>query len=411
MGRRQVLKKLVQDIYPAYNSLHQYVLCDVDHSAADIYRQLLEYQYDATSPEIKARIVNFSALSSKEKQINVIADEIEAIFAQRDFVPFVDFGGILDLNGEFSELFHDLIGRFSAKTDPNFFLILSRGVPARVQARYKSVVFLILRPLTDEQAQLYLWRALRAKSIRISNDTADRIIQISDGHPANIDYIVNSIAFYGEKDVIDNPAEFISWKKNKALDYVKRLQFTSLQKRVIRALILYRSLPSEFIGEILISADEEDRNKEPKEHVLRNLIDMNIVESYSDHFIISRPLRHAIDSDPQFQSDSATQRNLAHTLARIFLDYKNEDKIPISIIDAGIVATIQSKDCDTTWISELILPSHYIWLARHAYNSPRRDHALAAQYAKNALVRRELLTNEARLEALRVCPGTLCWIA
>lgn len=400
MGRRQVLRKLVQDLYPSFNVPKHFILGLTEASISDIYRALISAQFgDLTQAEIVSKFQEFSELDYEEQLKSVVA-EIRSIFAQREFVSVVDLGGILEESGDFAQLYRDLIAQFALERDPQLFLILTRSVPAKYRVKYAHIIFLSLPPMDDEQTRLYLWSSLRRLGLRISPEGIERIIQIADGHPANCDYVVNSIQMYGdEHEILDNPSEYIAWKRYRALDYLSKLKFSEPERRLVRALTVYRSLPSEFVGAILAEETDDKNSTEEKDQAIRSLLDRNVVEAYSGQFMLSRPLRDAIERDPQFQLDAATNLELAQKLTAIILAYRDEEMVPVELMDAGILAVVQSGKGDANWISNLVLPSQYIWLCRHAYN--KREYTQAISYGESALVNRGLLTTAAILEVSR----------
>lgn len=401
MGRRQVLKKLVQDLYPSFNTPQHFIVVAPEFSMADIYRNLISVQYvDLNQNEITMRFHQFTA-ADRSVQLRLITQEIEAIFCQREIVSFVDLGGIIDSSGDFSAPYREILDYFSKSRDPRVFFILSRSVPARYRNKYPFIVFLSLPPLNDEQARLYLWSGLRKIDTRLEPEVIDQFIHLADGHPANLDYIINSVELFGtEQEIMQNPADFVKWKRNRAIDYISKLSFTPPERRLVQALSIYRTLPAEFVGAILSDAENQSRSEqEEQDNAIRSLIDRNVVEAYSGQFIISRPLREAIERDAQFQMDRKNEIALAKKLSSIFSEYKTEDKVPVQLIDAAALAVVHADNCNLNWISSLVLPSHYIWMCRHCYN--KREYKQAISHGKSALAQQSMLTGAAILEASR----------
>jgi tetratricopeptide (TPR) repeat protein len=78
--------------------------------------------------------------------------------------------------------------------------------------------------------------------------------------------------------------------------------------------------------------------------------------------------------------------------------YGANDSVPIALIDAASIASIRSR-MPSGLAATFVLPSHFIWLARSAYYAKNYPDSL--EYARKALGLPNLMTGEARVEALR----------
>jgi tetratricopeptide (TPR) repeat protein len=80
-------------------------------------------------------------------------------------------------------------------------------------------------------------------------------------------------------------------------------------------------------------------------------------------------------------------------------DYSDSDHVPVAILQSATLAAAQGSKAPN-YLSVLILPSHYLKIARDMYDNDKRDVCL--EFAKKAFEMRDRLTEDAQVEALRL---------
>lgn len=402
LGRRALVRKFCQDVYGSFNVPTQSVFVELSSSFDDIFRQLLGLQYkNIEQAALIDRLKQFSE-SSEGQQIALIGSEIRAIYAQREFVQFVDAGGLLGDDGDLSKPFQSILAQNADITDLIHILILFRNAPDWVKKKYPDIAFYRLTPLTDSQAEVAISHELKKRKVVLPKHQIVRLISIADGHPANLDYIVGYI-FAGNElnpvrlnEVITESAEFANWKRGRATAYVNRFRFSDTDRLLIGLLVRYRGLPAEPLARYMF---EKGIDTAALGNALGRLLELNIVDVNGSEYRLIRPLRDALERDNRFSITAQQSDEFAKSLVENLQDYGAGDSVPIALIDSATIASIRGNAITPGWVHQLVLPSHYIWLARESYH--KRDYQDSLGYSRKALELTSTMTQEARLEALR----------
>jgi hypothetical protein len=139
LGRRTLARKFCQDVYGSFNVLTQSVIVEAISSFDDIFRSLLSLRYKNVEQSVVLdRLKRFSAMLEIE-QIRIIGAEITAIYAQREFVQFVDAGGLMGDNGDLSESFRAILSQNQDVSDLIHILIIYRNAPEWVKKKYPNI--------------------------------------------------------------------------------------------------------------------------------------------------------------------------------------------------------------------------------------------------------------------------------
>jgi hypothetical protein len=207
--------------------------------------------------------------------------EIRSIYAQREFIQFIDSGGLIAEDGGLSILIQSILQQNADISDLIHILILYRNAPERVKRKYHTIAFYRLAPLTDSQAEIAILHELKRRKAVLQREQVLRLVNIVDGHPANIDYIVGYI-FHGNElnplrldEVLSESAEFANWKRDRAAAYVGRFNFSPTEKLLVGLLIRYRAPPSEPLARFM---HEKHIDAAALGNALGRLIDLNIID-------------------------------------------------------------------------------------------------------------------------------------
>lgn len=105
LGRRALISRFCMDVYGSFTPPSRSIMIDTTTSPDDVYRQLLGLQHVTLDREdLLAKIKRFSSAPLAQKT-DYLSSEIRAIYAQREFVQFLDDGGALDDAGDFTPFF------------------------------------------------------------------------------------------------------------------------------------------------------------------------------------------------------------------------------------------------------------------------------------------------------------------
>lgn len=402
LGRRTLIRKLCQDVYGSFNIPTQSIVIDSTYSPDDIFRQLLALQYSTLErTELAAQITAFGRLGERE-QIKRLSSEIRAIYEQREFVQFVDGGGIIDDDGDLSNLFAALLSENTDISDLIHILVLYRSPPDKIRKKYTDIAFYRIPPLTDAQSEIALLHELKKRKTTLSRDKILRLVALCDGHPANLDFLVGYL-FHETRlnptrldEVLGDSSEFANWKRGRASAYIGKFEFAPLERLLIGLLIRYRALPAESI----VSALQSDGlNPQKIGEAIARLLELNVIDIDGSQYRLIRPLRDALERDSRFTISARQSDDFAKRLVESISNYDKGDSVPIALIDSATLATIRSGKVAAGWIGQLILPSHYVWLTRESYH--RREYQDSLEFASKALGLSATMSADAKLECLR----------
>lgn len=402
LGRRSVAQKFCRDIYGAFTPPTISVTVEASTSLDDIYRQLLRLQHGALDrTDLISKSTNF-ARATQPDQIAEIGREIRSLNAQREFVQFVDAGGIVGDDGDLSTMFQAVHAQNADITDLIHILILFRSAPAWVQKKYPDIAFYRLPPLSDAQTEITILHELKKRRAHLTKEQIAILVSNCDGHPANLDYIIGYIFDSGIlnkfrlEEVLSGSSEFANFKRDRASAYIGKFPYSDLERTLVALLSGYRTLSSEALAAF---AQEEGIMPSAVGAALARLFELNIIDADGDQYRLIRPLRDSLERDSRFNIDHKISDRFASVLTSILDSYGSQDAVPISLIDSGTIAAIRNGSVASGWASQLVLPSHYIWLAREAYHG--RQYRESLDFSRRAQQLSSTMTDEAKLECLR----------
>jgi tetratricopeptide (TPR) repeat protein len=402
LGRRTLARRFCKDVYPAFNAPSQSVVVEISSSLDDIFRQLLGLQYKNLEQAILVNRLTTFASASPPEQTRLIGAEIISIYRQNEFVQFLDAGGLIADDGDLTEMFQTILAQNPEISDLIHILILHRNAPDRVKRRYGDIAFYRLPPLTDAQAEIAVSHELKKRKTNLPREQIVQLASTIDGHPANLDFLVGYI-FQGNElepirlsEVLSGSAEYANWKRGRAALYVSNFRFSEIERLLIGLFSRYRSLAAESLARYM---QENDVTLEALGTALGRLLDVNIIDVNGSEYRLIRPLRDALERDDRFQLTARQSDGFARSLIDDLNSYDSGDLVPIALIDSTTIAAIREEKVVSGWLHQLVLPSHYIWLARDSYH--KRDYLSAWEFSQSAMKLSSAMTPAARLEALR----------
>jgi tetratricopeptide (TPR) repeat protein len=119
---------------------------------------------------------------------------------------------------------------------------------------------------------------------------------------------------------------------------------------------------------------------------------------------VSAPVRDAIRRDKRFDRDEKWKQSIARAIAGSLDDYKNEDHVPISLLErslleSGVLASIRGARAPN-FVTSLVLPSHLLTVARAFYD--KKQYKSCVEFCKRAFEMQARLTLDAKIEVLRL---------
>jgi tetratricopeptide (TPR) repeat protein len=234
---------------------------------------------------------------------------------------------------------------------------------------------------------------LREAEILYSEEQLQQIIELSDGHPFNVIFIVQAAKQYTLNIFLADPSELSQWKKNRSSAFLQKIKFTDLEHQILLALKTFSSLDFDTLAQTV------DDTLPAIGSAMMRLMDLHIVEAKSEAYLIAPPLRIAVERDARFRGTNDKLRNIVRKVGAL-LNIDNEDsEISMSLINAGILAQLQEDEKVTEMFSAFLLPSHSVWLARRHYDAT--DYNESIRFAETALRGSDRLSQAGVVEACR----------
>ncbi|MDD9996338.1 MAG: hypothetical protein OXQ89_01195, partial [Rhodospirillaceae bacterium] len=227
----------------------------------------------------------------------------------------------------------------------------------------------------------------------MDRDQLERLVELSDSHPFNIYRMIDEIADCGPLTFLSNPAPFVDWKHRQSSEYVGRLELTDVDIQVLSVLTIVPQLDLTAIVTAL------DTDSALTADALLKLVNLHIVESLSDRFMIAPPVRVAVERDRRIRLPKNATRSVIRRLANSLSMRIEEGTAPIVLIDSTILACLQDADQMPQFISAFLLPSHYVWMAKTNYDTRRWHECM--RFARSALERSDRLSASGVVGACR----------
>jgi hypothetical protein len=363
----------------------------------DGYEELFRKLYQTISPittlsAFRTRIAAFAIADDNEKA-NQIARLIGTLIESREAVFFVDHGGLLGDRGEFPVHLRNTLLKLPRNKRPSIIFIAERMVPGNVRSDLGDVIFCSLSSLARNEVRQLAALLLKQSNISYSNDDLEQILDLSDGHPFNIIFIVQAAKQYSLPVFLADPSALLSWKRRRASEFIQKIEFSDGERTALCALKDFNALDFDTLSLIF------DSNAALLGQALSRLIELHIVEAKSDLYLISPPLKAAIDRDPRFGLSQAAYKKMLEIVSGALRVQTEDSAISASLVNAGILAQLQQTGEVSPLFSSFLLPSHLVWLARKRYNDRQFEECI--RLANSALASKARLSKQGLIEACR----------
>ena len=185
----------------------------------------------------------------------------------------------------------------------------------------------------------------------------------------------------------------IEWKIKRAEDFLKLINFSEVEVELIASITEYRYLPLELLRTII------KRDLEVIATALRRLEDHCCIERRDKYYQVAAPIREAVKRDRRFDKKDKWKKEIAEAISAAIAEYKNDEQMPITLLESANAAAFRGATVPA-FVSNLILPSHLLTIARDCYD--RRKWAACLDFCNQALAMGSRLTTDGQVEALRL---------
>ena len=392
IGRRTYLKSVLKKHFPTLYDFFVEVTLGQYQGVEEFYRHLYSLHKVVPLSQAANDFLCFQKLSVGQ-QVAEIAVLVREMTQQGEFILVLDDSSIYTDEGDYQPFLGLLVKDLAKEGKPSLGFIQSRMMPMRLRPSNPSSFHQYLNPLSDKDVGELLSLALNRDEIDFSRDQITQVVKHIDGHPYNVQFAVQFIRMYGIQSLIDDPRDLIEWKNRRAEDFLSKIEFDEIETNILSILSEYRYLASGTISEV-IESDVETVAK-----ALRTLEEYCCIERRGHYFHITHPIREGVRRDKRFNRDDEWKRRIASKICEIVSSYKDEDDVPLAILDSSIQAAARS-DGAHPFLSTFILPSHLLRIARDYYDGDKRG--LCMEFCERAFAMKERLTADAQVEVLRL---------
>jgi tetratricopeptide (TPR) repeat protein len=392
IGRKTFLRQTLSKLYPRDFQVFVEVPLQAFEGPEELYRRL--YDLHCVS-SLEKKTNDFSSFASLplDEQLEKLADILTELSQNGEFIIIDDQNGAYTDEGYYHPYLEALIKLVVGSPKPIVGFVQSRMMPFAAREKHRGSYHRFLKPLSDESIKELLSFSLKEAQIDFTQAQLDELAEFLDGHPFNVRFATKAIKNYGLASFLADPRDLVEWKLRRAEDFLRLIKLNTLECDLISAMSEYRFLPLEMFktvlgGEIVDIA-----------RALRNLEDYCLVERRGDYFQVSAPIRDAVRRDKRFDRDDKWKQKLTNSIAESLQEYKNEDHVPVGLLESGVLASIRGAKVPK-FVASLVLPSHLLTVARSFYD--KKQYKSCVDFCKRAYDLQVRLTLDARIEVLRL---------
>lgn len=392
LGRTAIISRCLRDLYPSMYLPEKVINFEVFKSCADLALELHGSVDSFITPEEISTIRETFRSDDVSSCGQRLAHSINELYSEHQYVIFSDRGGIINHRGEFSNIARSMVKSFGRGHDLCLFFITQRRPVAKARSECDTLVFLDIDPLDPDSARQYIVQKARIRGVSLSPPEIDDIIKLGHGHPQNYDFILEKCKQYTASVALADLEDIYAVSRERSRAILESIRFSRNARHLLSVLRLYFNIPAEFIADLFEDAVEGA-------DACAELLDLHVIMESHGVYSISPPLVDAIGRDRRLALDPAQSARIARKFVKALNEYQDDGRVPVNIIDAAALAALESGAERSNWTEQFILPSHYIYLARHLYH--RRQYERAIEYAESAIHYKLSLTDAAFIQACR----------
>jgi hypothetical protein len=177
-------------------------------------------------------------------------------------------------------------------------------------------------------------------------------VQLCDGHPFNANFLAEAIKEYTLSVVLGDPSEITQWKRRRANQFLQDLQFSDEEAAILATLKDFSVLDFDLLSQVVGGKIEEVSK------AISRLMDYHMVETIGDTFLIAPPMRDAVERDLRFSLAPDRHRRMLSTISNQLIAANDDASVSLSLVEAGVLATLQEGKELSPLFSSFLLPSH-----------------------------------------------------
>jgi tetratricopeptide (TPR) repeat protein len=392
VGRKTYLRKNLHALFPRRFDTFPEIATSSGQGIEELYRQIYDLYENRSLEDTLSDFAKFANLTAEE-QIKSVSSIIDNFSGDGELLLIIDDGGVYTEEGDFQPHIAAILASLRRTGLPAIGFIQTRMMPARLKLKHQSSFHQYIQTLSDDNARRLLGLTLKQLEVNYTDEQIGDASKIMDGHPFNIKFAAVFAYQYGLDILLADPSDLIDWKRRRAEDFLKRMDFNEIECDVIAVLSEYRYAAAETIFAVL--------NYELPEiaGALRRLQEFSCVERREDYNHIAPPLRDGVRRDDRFARSNEWKQRIGKAICDSISEYKDGDDVPVAILDSGALAAARGATAPP-FLANLILPSHLLRIVRDHYDAGRRGQCI--EFCERAWAAKTRLPPEAQLEVLRL---------
>lgn len=411
IGRRTLLRKALFETFSWLPQVLPEVHLGDAGGPSEFYRALLDYLDSRSPKEWQKTLAEFDK-ADDDRQTTLIVNVLKDLSRLRYIVIVKGNLSLVAENGDFQPWLQNLLFGLPRQNIPFLCMVCSRRVPPRLQARYRLASFFSLKSLSRTESKELLSALLKTGEAPVSSDFLETVTPIASGHPQNIRIVAEFARRLGAAAFKDRRQDFASLFTERANRLVELiLERKSLDafddSTLVKKIVLKLFADFEYLSPDEILSFLEDREIGLVKRILHELEDFGVIEWEGRFFRLAPFVVDAVGFAPWDKETAEVRGRAAKEIIDRCGRYVDEEGVRLSVIDKATVAVLRNLATDHRkvsvthqWLQAVALPSHYLRVAREAYDA--RKEQTASELLEKVLSFERGLTSQARIEALRL---------
>lgn len=392
-GRRSIAEHFLRQYFPQVGNVLPTIDAEQFSGLEELHRKvLMKLRPTITARELLVRAQSFTVATDIEKS-RMIADLFNSLLSAREAAFVVDYGGILTDSGGLTAEIDSLFSHLNDRPHPCIIFISARMIPRRHRRTQDDISYIAVRSLTRPATGGVISRLSKDRAIELTDENLEELITLSDSHPYNIYRMIDEVEDRGLDLFLANPSDFINWKHRRSSEYLMSVRLSEIDISILAILKILPEL------DFLAIVESLELDGEEASEAITKLLNLHVVESANQCFIVAPALRVAVERDSRIRLPQNIERSAIGTLANSLALRLEEGTAPVSLVDSTVLASLQSGDAIPDIAGGFLLPSHYIWMARRSYDERRWIDCI--RYAKDALKGRAQISKSGFVGACR----------
>lgn len=394
VGRRTLARRVFRELLPPFSRFAP-ILVYKNQGIDDLFRSLVKLRGRATIRQAASELVTFSE-ADHQSQTAIVHREIEHILNEDETLLLIDYGGLMDDEGNYHSYIIDAFEPFYKNPRPCAVFVQRRMPPFSKRKGLDFYHFERVPPLSSDETRDLLAARLRSEGVIFTSEQIERLSEAVVQHPINVDFALESILdLNGDIDLfMSDTSDLLTWRNRRALDFLNQVSFTPVEKYICGLLISFRQLTSELIV-LLVEEDGEAVAR-----AVRALIDRHVVEGNGGYYMLSAPIIDAIRRSGRFHLEKDEEQRAAAKMVEAFERYRDEDEVQRALLEPTVIASLRAGGAVRSQWRQLVLPSHFLIIAREAYD--RRELRRAIDFCQDALTHVSQMSEEAKVECFKI---------